>query len=475
MHEVISIQCSHEAGHTLASLYNVQESHIPYSRNALLTHSNDVFLWPIKVRDRNNYFPRTIHFELSGGYGALGKHQFHEPKVDIQLFDQVEVIKKTQTLKSEYQKRLDEGLKTDSSMLNKENTGHWTDYSRLIYKPQALMEVGDFLHPTGEHRHFSRLKFDSFSSGVQAYKDKRDEIDDVFRLYLEGLDLLQGVNFFTGLDNAWAGYTFEMITDITDEYFNNGVANKHCIWVYGLLSSKESILNRIKGIVELSKSLTMLIPLATPRSGTVFTGEYDPSNSWHVGAVRSGVVNSLWGLNSQIENPVRMAEMEANMLRGVDRRNIVNDVSFTTSTGDQSGHGVFADVDILQMYLSGGPETAATQSASLALGETHGSVLGSCGATKEASESDAYVNKYLLEFSSIDTFPEILKNEFAQVTFRQTSGLKDLLKRYRATVQRARGLHFDTILGDRSELVEDISALVDEYTVGYEDESDWDD
>ncbi|SGZ58319.1 CIC11C00000000094 [Sungouiella intermedia] len=491
MHEVISLSCSQRSGHLLTHLYNEQESHIPYSKDVKLSHSNDVFLWPIRAGGKNNYYPRSINFEYSGGFGFLSRFEYHEPKVDLSKLEGVHLSSKSRVEKNEFQQNLDNGTPTDNSLLNVNNTKYWTDYNKLIYRPQSLVELENFEYPEGKHKHFQKLTFQNYQYGEQEFKLLFDVCDDAFRKNLEGLDNIQGINFFSEVDNAWGGFTNEMIVQLKDEYFNNGVNSKYNLWCYGLLSPKENPLTRIKSIIELSKSSTLFIPLR-PVGHTSFLNEnFDKTSLWHQGAAQSLFVDSIWGLNSQLENLVRMAEIEANILQGFSQRNIVNEISLTEDTRNEldksaANFGIVSDVNIMDMYLSVDASVSAKgtdaekSDQSLSLGFSTPRISKKIGKSTIISKShfesedDVYVNRTMDHITELDTFPSIIDREY-QVEFGQSASLKESLKEYRKIIQRVRlPAHFE-IIGEKSELIEDISTLIEEYTTGYEDESDWDD
>lgn len=482
MHEVISLSCSQRSGHILTQLYNEQESHIPYSKNAKLAHSNEVFLWPVKAGARTNYYPRSINFEYSGGFGFLSRYEYHEPKTDLSKLEGLHLSASSRIEKNEFQLRLDAGSATESGLLDVGNTKYWTDYNKLIYRPSSLVELDNYQHPDGTHRHFPKLSFQDYHLGQEEFKLFYDVCDDTFRKNLEGLDNIQGINFFSEVDNAWGAFVNEMMVMLRDEFFNNGVSSKHNLWCYGLMSNQETLLTRIKSIVELSKSSTLLFPLAPAAQSSLLTDKFDRSSLWHQGAVHSLFVDSIWGLNCQVKNPVRMAEIEAAIVEGYSQRNIVNDISLKLVLSSKSEFGLVSDVNIMDMYL-GANKADAGGSSDDRLNLGFEKVVGAkqIGKTsivsktqlEQETDSRVYVNDTMDHITKLDSFPSIIDKDY-QVEFGQNSGLKDTLKQYRTYVQRVRHPNHLKIIGEKSELIEDISTLIEEYTVGYEDESDWD-
>lgn len=494
MHEVITFSNSNSAGHLLTQLYNVQESHLAYSKDKKLTHANDVFLSPTKVRSRTNYYPRTVNVEFCGGYGFLGKYEYHEAAKDVDLLAETygsEVIRKEPVAqKNEYQKRLDLGSKPDGSMLNVSNTKYWTAYNKLIYRPLSLLELLAFQHPEGTNKNFPRLKFEEYQVGEREYKHARNNVDDTFRKSLEALDNIQGVNFVSELDNAWGGFTNELMLDVKDEYFNNGAHSKYCLWTYGLLAHREgarntlNALTEIKSFVGFARSSTLFIPLNVPLSCLgILNSSYDVLSSWHRGALQSLLVNSIWGLNCQLDLPVRMAAIEDKLLRGFNNRTIVNEIDLLAKKKDDAKKtdvfGLVRDVNIMDYYQNGPNPSASASDNKLQLGVSESASsqsLSSVIIDVSGSPSATYANNYLQEPLFLDTFPDIFETEPNSLSFattlKQSTAIREKLKQYRKTVSRLRHPQHLDIIGDKGELVEEISSLIEEYTVCYSDESD---
>lgn len=496
MHEVINFSCSQAAGHLITQLYNVQESHLPYSRNKTLTHKNDVFLVPRRVKGKTKYYPRSINIEFQGGFGYLGRHAYHESPVSPDSYTDVEIKQQQRQIKNEFQVNLDAGKPVDASLLSTENTKYWTDYNKLIYRPESLVSLNGFSHPEGTHKNFPRLRFDTFHVGEEEFKALSEEIDDFFRKNLEQLDQIQGVSFFSECDSGWAGFTSEMMVFLRDEYFGNGVSSKYNLWTYGLMGAgpkplkTDTLLTRIRAVTEFAANSTLFIPISAAESAEAFLKDsYDSTRLWHKGAVQSMFVNSLWGLNCQVESPVSMATIENNLLRGNSNRNIVNDVCLTQAPQEPSGpdFGIVSDANILDMYLNGGVQPLEKPQAKiLNLGLTRGAGehVYSKGVISETMPelgktdliTDFYVNRYMSEITETTSFPDILDPgcQF-DAEFSQTTALKPLLKDYRKVVERVRYPQHMNILGDKAEVIEGLSALIEEYTAGYSDESDFDD
>lgn len=485
MQEVISIAASSSLGHLCTHLYNVQESYIPYLKKTKITHQNDIFLEPSRQNGRVNYYPRAINIQLNGGFGFLGKYTFQDPSIDLSAFDGIELEKKPRVDKNIYQQNLDEGKPTDNLMLNVENTKFFTDYNKLIYRPYSLLSIEDYTHPEGTHKHFERYKFDSFKIGADEYKNYEDDVDESFRKLLESLDNIQGVSLFSELDNAWSGFTNEMLVHLRDEYFNNGVSSKYNLWCYAIGSksfTKQDTLTRIKGLIELSKNSSLLFPLGIDQQLSLLLSTYHAESLWHRGLVHAYFVNSIWSTNNQSEGKTTMAEYEANLLRGYHKRNIVNEIRLN-EVELKTGTTLIDDPRIIEAVLRGEtpPKKEMRQLDLNLLSNASSSkrffsqyIIPDDEKLKEKLDGKVCVNKDIGKLTSLDSSPAVFETDNLYTEFAQSTGLKDHLKQYRQIIQRVRAPKDLEIVGDKQELVEDISYLIDEYIQGYELEEESD-
>ncbi|KAM9887975.1 hypothetical protein OXX69_013184, partial [Metschnikowia pulcherrima] len=155
------------------------------------------------------------------------------------------------------------------------------------------ISLGGFSHPEGTHKNFPRLKFENYNVGEEDFKASCDEIDDFFRKNLESSDQIQGVNFFTECDSAWAGFTGEMMIFLRDEYFGNGVSSKYNLWAYGIFEKSEkppkidTYLTRIRAMTELAANSTLFMPISSPKAPeAILSSNYDSSSIWHRAATQ---------------------------------------------------------------------------------------------------------------------------------------------------------------------------------------------
>ena len=89
------------------------------------------------------------------------------------------------------------------------------------------------------------MKYDSFNIGQEEFKacnngnsgsgyddNDNNKLIENFRYFLEKTDRLQGLQLLTNLNDAWGGFTSEMLIDLIDEFLTiQVVTNK----IYGFM------------------------------------------------------------------------------------------------------------------------------------------------------------------------------------------------------------------------------------------------
>lgn len=466
---VISLSLSTAANHVTTQLFNAQEAHIPYKKDAPRHYNNLVFLSATKNKNGStNYAPRAIVYDLHGGFGGLPKYE-----VDPNTFTGVDIVSTEPRIpKHDFQSKLDAGI-DDSSTLSAENTKYWTDYNKLIYKPLSLLLLHDWQsnRPYGTNRNFSRLQFDSYSVGWEEYK-KFDEVSiEEFRKYLEETDILQGVSMFSDYNSGWGGFSSHLLVDLKDEFFNNGAVNKHNIWVYGLgLDHGKMNVNQkcsaIASFVELAQNLSLFLPLVPKFRSSLLNAAYDRTSEWHQNSVAALLVSSLWELQNRKEGTVSMAEFEDTLTKGTNR-NVVSEVVLK-STEPQLNEPIDVLGDIWGLIEN---VNIANSNPELDMGlkNTGHTFSRSVISDRPSDRPSDDTQTYTAAFGNIidgSTFPKIMNGHSFQSEFAVTSGLRALLKEDRKFLQRIR--HNENV-NDKGELVEEISAIMEQYVYGYED------
>ena len=479
---------SQPANHIITHLYNTQESHIPYSKDAVVEFNNNVFMTCTKESNgKTKYEPRNIIYDLRGGFGSLAKYDYHEPK--FQESDGYDLMETGERIaKHEYQVALDAGY-VQSKSLKPDNIKYWSDYNKLIYDPRSLVTLGDWdynLDEYGTHRNFPQLKFDTFEVGKEEYNSCKDERMEEFRIFIEQCDLLQGMNFFTEIDSAWGGFTNEYLLDINDEFFDGYSTTKHNIWTYGVMNSNNKlklnhIVSRINTLVELAQNSSLIFPLNlnTQRLASFTLNDSSNLSEWVSTGFGAMFVNSIWGLNNRIRDPITMTKVEDELLRGNKSINIVNEIKVFENS-KQRGVVDLKSLDKTALYenLLNMKVDTSKKDINLGLSNRPGSqyFVKSYIKTNEdellpedgrySCPTNVYVNKKANETLNMDTFPSLIPKKKYDYQFSVNGNLKDELKDFRKIIQRTKN---GSLVEDPNELIENISHLIEEYTIGYDE------
>lgn len=570
MGEIITLSYGLLCNNTVTHLYNTQESLISYKPSSKANHDLQVFLTRYKSTSVS-YSPRALIYDLRNGLGALNKYEYHEPlPVDFNLsllttnttasasasatnnsLESGYNLKKARVEKNEYQQKLDQGI-TDGSLLNVNNTKYWTDYNKLIYNPKSLTTVNNFVHneknhESGYHYNFDNLKYDLFNIGQEEFKacnndnnghgfgdGDSNKLIENFRYFLEKTDKLQGLQLLTNLNDAWGGFTNEMLIDLIDEFFNNTSSDKLNLWIYGLMNSTSSSdktqsirskLSFIKTFIELTKQLSLVFPMnlnglkdvGLNNNYSILTDKFNLSSNWHQSSLYATFINSIWGLNNQLKNQINMTHLQNDIVKLNPNQKIINQIKFKQKE-NKHGHEQqqlfgsdvnqfnLKDIVNLQDLNSFGKSSKASDAQrELNLGISKNATIDTGSDTyhnfvqNSISASTAedvgilrdeqgqngivnnYINSYIGNIFQVETFPvDILKSSSSNTInviteFNVNDGLKHYLKPYIKLVANVRNQHREylDIIEDKEELLEDLNNISQEYSYGYESDDEY--
>ncbi|CAH2352337.1 protein Dml1p [[Candida] railenensis] len=556
MHETITLGLSQNANHIATHLYNNQESHLSYKKGSSSNYDNLVYLTSTRnFQGTINYNPRAILYELNGGIGALGKFDYYGPEIrgmheeerdekigkgsmqNVDTFGESDDLFKPfpKIEKNSYQKALDSGS-VKQGMLTVENTKYWSDYNKLIYKPSSLNTLTDWVHDPasdasfGHSRNGEQSKFSNYYVGVNEYNSKENvDHTETFRSYLEDCDLFQGMNILTEVDSGWGGFTDSYLTEIKDEYFNNGGDSKYSFWNWAIYNNNltmdlDSKLSRVKTTIALIKNSTLYFgvtgsPDYKKSSGIINQDNFKQSSLWHSSAVKSLLIDNLWTIGNQNSERISMNQFESELLRGNTSRNIVGDINIHSESKavEDRIENMMIDVSrnqINDLYASAASEASEVGSSG-SKGNTESNPLDFTNEIYKPLKPSKYFSKsYIIpinlgvdlaaknkaqlsvqepfpitEYNIMNpstitsnyTFPQDIIREPTSIytEFGISSKPKDLLKDYKLFLQRTSkisnrgGYKYDNF--DIDELVEDVNGLIEEYTYDWESEDEeWD-
>ena len=192
--------------------------------------------------------------------------------------------------KAAYQQHLEEGL--PAPQLNPQSIRYWSDFSRIFYHPRSIVQLN-------EYELNSRLMpFEKWDVGEELFSSldkEHDLLDRDLRPFAEECDQLQGLQLFTGIDDAWGGFAARYMDRLRDEF------GKTSIWVWGFEDGARverekhmlRMVNTARTIHEVSSQASAFVPVADPpRSLPGYVG-MDRSSQWHTSALVTTAVETM--------------------------------------------------------------------------------------------------------------------------------------------------------------------------------------
>jgi hypothetical protein len=102
---------------------------------------------------------------------------------------------------------------------------YWSDFSHTYFHPRSIIQLNDYSLSS------TLQPFENYTSGDELFDSldkEHDLLDRDLRLWAEESDHMQGVQLFTGVDDAWGGFAARYVERIRDEF------GKGSIWVWGI-------------------------------------------------------------------------------------------------------------------------------------------------------------------------------------------------------------------------------------------------
>lgn len=197
---------------------------------SVLTIADDVHFRPGVGADGHETFtPRTVIYDLKGGFGTLRKfNALYEDRDDSAP---VQGVWDGTTLRTsepaiaptEYQRRLDLGLPT--TQLRDSDVRYWSDFNRVFYHPKSIVQLNEY------ELNSQLMPFQDWHAGEELFQSldrEFDLLDRDIRTFVEECDHMQGFQLFSGVDDAWGGFVAQYLDNLRDEF------DKTSIWVWGL-------------------------------------------------------------------------------------------------------------------------------------------------------------------------------------------------------------------------------------------------
>lgn len=189
--------------------------------------------------------PRTVIYDLKGGFGSLKKinalYEIEDASTDhassSSLWGGPTVVQRQDPIQpSAYQQSLDAGL--EPARPTTDSVRYWSDFSRVFYHPRSVVQLNDY------ELHSSIAPFESWDAGGELFAglDRDQDIADRdLRPFAEEADQMQAIQVFTTLDDAWGGFASRYVERLRDEY------GKTPVWVWGLQSGWQGV-NRVSDV-----------------------------------------------------------------------------------------------------------------------------------------------------------------------------------------------------------------------------------
>ena len=191
---------------------------------------------------------------------------------------------------STYQQALDQGLQPPE--LSTETVRFWSDYNHIFYHPRSIVQLNEY------ELNSSLRPFEKWQTGDELFANldrEHDLLDRDLRPFLEECDQLQGIQVFTGIDDAWGGFAAKYLERMSDEL------GKGSRWVFGINTRKHNarerqmlqMTNLVQSVYAVDTSSSLHVPMSLGSIGYPSYLSFDGYSPWHTSAVQAAMVESI--------------------------------------------------------------------------------------------------------------------------------------------------------------------------------------
>ncbi|KAJ5091172.1 hypothetical protein NUU61_006042 [Penicillium alfredii] len=297
MHEIVTLQLGQRANYLATHFWNLQESYFTYNEGEESPIDHDVHFRPgIGADGSETYTPRTVIYDLKGGFGTLQKYNAlyamsEDPPAGQGLWDGQEVVQKqTPIPPSDYQKSLDEG--TQAPRLTSGTVRYWSDYNRVFYHPRSIVQLNEY------ELNSQIMPFEDWNIGEELFNDldkEHDLLDRDLRPFAEECDQLRAVQLFTGSDDAWGGFASQYIDRLRDEY------GKKSVWVWAIEDGTKvqrhhqfkKDTNKARSLYSISPQSTLYVPTIDIPQKLPSYLNVDRQSEWQTTALISSALETV--------------------------------------------------------------------------------------------------------------------------------------------------------------------------------------
>ncbi|KAL3428351.1 misato Segment II myosin-like domain-containing protein [Phlyctema vagabunda] len=297
MHEILTVQLGQRSNYLATHFWNTQESYFTYSSDQESLVDHDIHFRPgIGADGSETFTPRTLIYDLKGGFGSLRKlnalYELEEPDQQQALWNGPTVVQRQEVIpRSAYQQSLDDGLLPPE--LTTESVRYWSDFSRVYYHPRSIVQLNEY------ELNSSLMPFENWDTGESLFNSldkEHDLLDRDLRPFAEEADQMQGIQLFSGTDDAWGGFAARYIDRIRDEY------GKTTVWFWGLEDGHEAtprekrllkLSNTARSISEIASQASLYVPLTIPSASLPDYIHLNRRSPWHKSALISTAVETM--------------------------------------------------------------------------------------------------------------------------------------------------------------------------------------
>ncbi|PQE13009.1 hypothetical protein CJF30_00002915 [Rutstroemia sp. NJR-2017a BBW] len=281
MHEILTLQLGQKSNYLATHFWNTQESYFTYSADQESLVDHDIHFRPgIGADGTETFTPRTLIYDLKGGFGSLRKinalYEIDEPVIRDGLWNGPAVVQRQESIQQiPYQRSLEEGL--EPPPLTAESLNEY--------------ELNSSLMP-----------FENWGAGEELFSSldkEHDLLDRDLRPFAEEADQMQAIQIMSGIDDAWGGFAARYMDRIRDEY------GKTTVWFWGLEDNIKGIprkckekrflkvSNTAKSVSEIIPQASLFIPTTLPSSPLPGYVHLDLNSQWQIAGLHSAALESM--------------------------------------------------------------------------------------------------------------------------------------------------------------------------------------
>lgn len=455
------------------------------------------------------FTPRTVIYDLKGGFGSLRKINALYDTVSSEseiagLWDGLTANQRQAAIPpSRYQTLLDQGLPT--FQLQQSDVRYWSDFNRIFYHPRSAVQINEY------ELHSQLSPFESWTAGEELFRDLDREVDlldrDV-RPFVEECDQMQGLQLISGTDDAWGGFAARYLDSLRDEY------GKSSMWVWGVQDTmrvgRQQLLARSSNVARstaaFGQNASVYVPLATrPRQHPSYLGDFESGSEWLTSALQCVAFESatlparlvhdttqdvsLTTLESLLNTNGKQNIQELQISGVESRQALANGADDHDLDGNQKSNGKDNNVERLDIsFLPGQEQAGGARHIELIHTFAQAQVQRSQQApsSEPALSSDERMRRRMNEesivetfntnhlFPLLDSFPDRLFH--ARSTPRQDLGVRTALgsaTNVRSHLLRLRDVaRIGVSVDERESLYNELSELANGYNYGYDSGTD---